>query len=182
MAQLMLTDEYWSKLRNIMLEHSESIREQIQSKGAIPIIPRRKNSKIGNQDIDWFLYKCRHLVENFFARVKHFRAVATRFDKLKRNDDSPLHTPSPSPGTRAFFPTASSVDSSSTLTEGDLLSGSSAAASSSSSKSRRTIQIHCPLSMFRTGSTTQYRVTSAPRSEQPVVDTGDGLGLSSMKT
>lgn len=29
--------------------------------------------------------KSRHLVKNLFARIKHFRAVATRFDKLKRN-------------------------------------------------------------------------------------------------
>lgn len=31
------------------------------------------------------LYKYRHLVENVFARLKHFRAIATRYDKLKRN-------------------------------------------------------------------------------------------------
>src|SRR3990167_2182642 len=36
-------------------------------------------------DIDWCLYKYRHLVENVFARLKHFRAIATRYDKLKLN-------------------------------------------------------------------------------------------------
>jgi transposase len=35
--------------------------------------------------MDWGLYKYRHLVENVFARIKHFRGLATRFDKLKRN-------------------------------------------------------------------------------------------------
>ncbi|WP_040628526.1 transposase, partial [Simonsiella muelleri] len=30
----------------------------------------------------------RHLVENAFARLKHFRALATRYDKLKRNYES----------------------------------------------------------------------------------------------
>ena len=35
--------------------------------------------------MDWGLYKYRHLVENVFARLKHFRAIATRYDKLKRN-------------------------------------------------------------------------------------------------
>ncbi|ADG25438.1 hypothetical protein lpa_03022 [Legionella pneumophila 2300/99 Alcoy] len=35
--------------------------------------------------MDWCLYKHRHLVENLFARIKHFRAIATRFDKLKQN-------------------------------------------------------------------------------------------------
>ncbi len=35
--------------------------------------------------MDWYLYKIRHLVENTFARLKHFRGIATRYDKLKRN-------------------------------------------------------------------------------------------------
>jgi transposase len=30
-------------------------------------------------------YKDRHLVENFFLKLKHFRAIATRYDKTKRN-------------------------------------------------------------------------------------------------
>ncbi len=64
---------------------SEDIREQIKEKGSIPNIPRKQNSKTGNADIDWCLYKYRHLVENVFARLKHFRAIATRYDKLKRN-------------------------------------------------------------------------------------------------
>ena len=64
---------------------SEDIREQIREKGSIPNIPRKINAKTGNADIDWCLYKYRHLVENVFARLKHFRAIATRYDKLKRN-------------------------------------------------------------------------------------------------
>lgn len=34
------------------------------------------------------LYRYRHLVENLFARLKHYRAVASRYDKLKRNYES----------------------------------------------------------------------------------------------
>jgi len=49
------------------------------------VIPRKRNSIKGNTDLDKGLYRYRHLVENAFARLKHFRAVATRFDKLKRN-------------------------------------------------------------------------------------------------
>lgn len=64
---------------------SEPLRVQIQGKGAVPVIPRKKNSNVGNDDMDWCLYKYRHLVENVFARLKHFRAIATRYDKLKRN-------------------------------------------------------------------------------------------------
>ena len=64
---------------------SEPLREQIRDKNVIPVIPRKCNSKIGNADMDWCLYKYRHLVENVFARLKQFRAIATRYDKLKRN-------------------------------------------------------------------------------------------------
>ena len=64
---------------------SEDLRTQIVDKGAIPVIPRKKNSTVGNDDIDWCLYKYRHLVENVFAKLKNFRAIATRYDKLKRN-------------------------------------------------------------------------------------------------
>lgn len=51
---------------------------------------RERNSKTGNGDIDWCLYKYRHLVENAFARLKHFRAIATRYDKLKLQFESML--------------------------------------------------------------------------------------------
>ena len=31
------------------------------------------------------LYKARHLIENFFCKLKQFRAIATRYDKRARN-------------------------------------------------------------------------------------------------
>lgn len=64
---------------------SEAVREVARAKLATPVIPRKSNSKTGNDDMDWGLYQYRHLVENVFARLKHFRAIATRYDKLKRN-------------------------------------------------------------------------------------------------
>ncbi len=64
---------------------SDPLRDQIRSKKMVPIIPRRSNSKKSNPDFDSHLYKLRHLVENLFARLKHFRSIATRFDKLARN-------------------------------------------------------------------------------------------------
>ncbi len=67
---------------------SECIREQITKKGAQAVIPRKRNSLKGNADMDWGLYRYRHLVENAFARLKQYRAVATRYDKLKRNYES----------------------------------------------------------------------------------------------
>jgi transposase len=67
---------------------SEKIREQIEAKGARAVIPRKSNSLIGNDGMDWALYKYRHLVENAFARLKQFRAIATRYEKLKVNFQS----------------------------------------------------------------------------------------------
>lgn len=72
---------------------SEELREAIRKKKSIPIIPRKSNSKIGNFDMDWSLYKYRRLVENVFARLKHFRAITTRYEKLKRNFSSMLKQP-----------------------------------------------------------------------------------------
>ena len=44
----------------------------------IPSKANRKSPRIYDKDI----YKSRHLVENFFAKLKQFRAIATRYDKL----------------------------------------------------------------------------------------------------
>ena len=62
----------------------------IRTKSSIPMIPRKSNSTIGSTDMDWCLYKYRHFLENVFARLKHFRPIATRYDKLKRNYASML--------------------------------------------------------------------------------------------
>lgn len=69
---------------------SEPLRAQIREEGATPNIPRRKNVRPGNAQMDWALYKARHRVENAFARLKHFRGIATRYDKLQRNYASML--------------------------------------------------------------------------------------------
>ena len=51
----------------------------------VPVIPRRKNSKNNDQPLDKEKYKIRHTIENLFARLKHFKAVATRYDKSKQS-------------------------------------------------------------------------------------------------
>lgn len=69
---------------------SEAIREQARDAGMNPVIPRKSNSKKPNPEFDSYLYKLRHLVENLFARLKHFKSIATRFEKLARNFKSML--------------------------------------------------------------------------------------------
>ena len=68
----------------------EYFRWVIKECNSIPVIPRKSNSKIGNDDLYKFIYKQRHQVENVFARLKHFRSIATRYDKLKRNFEGML--------------------------------------------------------------------------------------------
>ena len=75
-AQLVIADKGYD---------SQAIRDHIESTGRVSVIPRRKNSKTGNAVLDKYMYRLRHLVENMFARLKQFRAIATRYDKLKRN-------------------------------------------------------------------------------------------------
>ena len=36
-------------------------------------------------DYNKHLYKAQHLIENFFAKLKQYRAIATRYDKTARN-------------------------------------------------------------------------------------------------
>lgn len=69
---------------------SGAVREHIEARGGVSVIPRRKNRVLGNETMDWCLYRYRHLVENAFSRIKHFRAIATRYDKLERNFASML--------------------------------------------------------------------------------------------
>ena len=67
---------------------SEPLREQIRKTRTKANIPKKTNSQSNNDHMDWCLYKIRHLVENMFCRLKQFRGIATRYDKLKRNYQS----------------------------------------------------------------------------------------------
>lgn len=48
------------------------------------VIPPKKNRK-EQREYDKELYKARHLIENFFCRLKQDRAIATRYNKTARN-------------------------------------------------------------------------------------------------
>ena len=67
---------------------SEEIITHIGETSSQSVILRKQNSKQGNAYIDWCLYKYRHLVENVFTRLKHYRGIATRYDKLQQNYES----------------------------------------------------------------------------------------------
>ena len=58
----------------------DSFRESLKDKCITPVIPGRKNRK-KNVDYDKHIYKERNIIERFFARIKEFRRIATRYDK-----------------------------------------------------------------------------------------------------
>jgi len=60
---------------------SERLVSQLERHGCTAVIPTKCNS-LKPRLIDKHLYKERHLVENFFNKIKEFRKIATRYDKL----------------------------------------------------------------------------------------------------
>lgn len=60
---------------------SNKLIDYIYDKGGEPTIPSRKGAKF-ERLCDWWLYKERHLVEKLFLKLKSYRRIATRYDKL----------------------------------------------------------------------------------------------------
>ena len=58
--------------------------------GKTAVIPPKANRRMP-RDFDRDLYRTRHLIENFFAKLKQFRAIATRYDKTARNFLAGVH-------------------------------------------------------------------------------------------
>lgn len=58
--------------------------KQIEAQNSSAVIPSRSNRK-QQRVIDEHLYKERHLIENQIGKLKHFRRVFSRFDKLAKN-------------------------------------------------------------------------------------------------
>lgn len=63
---------------------SDANRVAIAAAGAKPCIPPRKNRK-EPIEFDRHLYKERNVVERYFAQIKQYRRVATRYDKRAAN-------------------------------------------------------------------------------------------------
>jgi transposase len=63
---------------------SDEIVNHIKSINAIPVIPPKSNWII-QRDYDKIIYKERNLIERLFNRLKQFRKIATRFDKIQIN-------------------------------------------------------------------------------------------------
>ena len=68
----------------------ERVLEPLAAAGKTAVIPPRANRR-SPREFDRDLYKARHLIENFFAKLKQFRAIATRYDKTARNFLAAIH-------------------------------------------------------------------------------------------
>lgn len=62
----------------------ERVIQPLEQAGKEFVIPPRSNRK-NPRAYDKELYKERHLIENFFCKLKQYRAIATRYDKTARN-------------------------------------------------------------------------------------------------
>jgi transposase len=66
------------------------VREPLAADGKTAVIPPMAHRRTP-PDFDRELYKARHLIENFFCKLKQFRAIATRYDKTARNFLAAVH-------------------------------------------------------------------------------------------
>lgn len=63
---------------------ADALIDLLTKRDITPVIPPKANRKT-TRTCDYALYCERNLVERFFNKLKHFRAIATRYDKLARN-------------------------------------------------------------------------------------------------
>lgn len=68
----------------------QRVIEPLLKAGKTVVTPPKSSHK-HQRAYDRHLYKARHLIENFFARLKQYRAIATRYDKTARNFLGAIH-------------------------------------------------------------------------------------------
>ena len=65
-------------------DDTDALVQRIEASGAQPVIPPKANRKV-QRPYDKILYKQRNRIERCFSKLKHFRRLATRFEKNKVN-------------------------------------------------------------------------------------------------
>ena len=63
---------------------AKAIVDLVRNRGGEAHIPTQSDRKV-QRTVDRELYRKRNLIERYFCKLKHFRRIATRFDKLARN-------------------------------------------------------------------------------------------------
>ena len=83
-ADALLPDlEVGTLIADKAFDADERVRALLAEAGKAAVIPPRKIRKTARA-FDTDLYQARHLIETFFAKLKQFRAIATRYDKTAR--------------------------------------------------------------------------------------------------
>jgi len=59
---------------------ADHLRQTLKERGTAAVIPAKRNRKV-HIPHDEEAYKWRHLIENYFSKIKEFRGVNTRYDK-----------------------------------------------------------------------------------------------------
>jgi len=83
-AQLLLDDADPQALIGDKAYDADPLLDILAQRDISAVIPPKANRKT-QRACDFALYCERNLVERFFNKLKHFRAIATRYDKLARN-------------------------------------------------------------------------------------------------
>jgi transposase len=89
-ADCIAADELLDQLLTAEVVHgdkgydSDAVLRKVESKGAAPNIPPKANRRWKNCFSPW-LYRHRNAIERMFGRLKDFRRIATRYDRLARN-------------------------------------------------------------------------------------------------
>lgn len=60
---------------------ADALIEVLEDRDIVPVIPPKAN-RVNPRETDFALYRERNLIERFFNKIKHYRAIATRYDKL----------------------------------------------------------------------------------------------------
>jgi transposase len=81
-ADLLIADRAFDADRRVL--------QPLAAVGKSAVIPPRPN-RVTPREFDRDLYKERHLIENFFCKLRQFRAIATRYDKTATNFLAAIH-------------------------------------------------------------------------------------------
>ncbi|WP_456440568.1 IS5 family transposase [Psychroserpens sp.] len=81
-TQIVIADKAYDALERVIIP--------LEQRDIQAVIPSKK-SRLEKRHYDKYLYQARHLIENFFAKLKQFRAIATRYDKRSSNFLGAIH-------------------------------------------------------------------------------------------
>ena len=89
-AETRLADKAFDADERVLEPLAQAGKAAVSGEPLGSTIPPKANRRV-KRDYDRYVYKERHLIENFFAKLKQFRAIATRYDKTARNFLGAVH-------------------------------------------------------------------------------------------